>query len=81
MGLGEGKLYGRKEWKGEGSDSETTWKRFLQLVLFDLKNPTWKQYLPQKTLYLQAPLLGWASLDAPTPNKLLVGIVELSLEK
>lgn len=34
-----------------------------QLVLFDLKNPTWKLYLPQKTLYLQAPLLGWASLD------------------
>ena len=32
-------------------------------------------------LYLQAPLLGWASLDAPTHNKLLVGIVELSLEK
>lgn len=36
---------------------------------------------PQKTLYLQAPLLGWASLDALTPNKLLVGIVKLSLEK
>ena len=32
-------------------------------------------------LYLQAPLLGWASLDAPTLNKLLVEIVELSLEK
>jgi len=53
----------------------------LSTLLFYLKNPTWKQYLPQKTLYLQAPLLGWASLDAPTPNKLLVGIVELSLEK
>lgn len=51
-----------------------------QLVLFDLKT-TWKLDLPQKTLYLQAPLLGWASLGAPTPNKLLVGIVELSLEK
>ena len=51
----------------------------LSTLLFDLKNPTWKH--PQKTLYLQAPLLGWASLDAPTPNKLLVGIVELSLEK
>jgi hypothetical protein len=40
-----------------------------QLVLFDLRNPTRKLSLPQKTLYLQAPLLGWASLDAPTPNK------------
>ncbi|KAJ0053248.1 hypothetical protein Pint_01263 [Pistacia integerrima] len=36
---------------------------------------------PQKTLYLQAPLLGWASLDAPTPNKLLVGIVGTIAEK
>ncbi|KAI5664299.1 hypothetical protein M9H77_23622 [Catharanthus roseus] len=45
----------------------------------------------KKTLYLQAPLLysrasfapllGRASFDAPTPNKLLVRIVELSLEK
>ena len=43
----------------------------LYLPYIDLKNPTWKQYLPQKTLYLQ---LGWASFDAPTPNKLLVGI-------
>lgn len=27
----------------------------------------------------QLQCLGWASLDAPTPNKLLVGIVKLSL--
>lgn len=52
-----GKLYGA---------DRTVWK---VARLPDLKNSTWKLYLLQKTLYLQAPLLGWASLDAPTPNK------------
>lgn len=33
------------------------------------------------TLKRPALLLGWASLYAPTPNKVLVEIVELSLEK
>ena len=33
------------------------------------------------TLKRPAPLLGWASFDASTPNKLRVEIVELSLEK
>uniref|UniRef100_A0A2N9GHJ8 Cytochrome c assembly protein domain-containing protein n=1 Tax=Fagus sylvatica TaxID=28930 RepID=A0A2N9GHJ8_FAGSY len=50
-------------------------------LVLTLKRPALPNIDAKKTLYLQAPLLGWASLDAPTPNKLLVGIVELSLEK
>lgn len=48
-----------------------------QLVLFDLKKSNLETPLSPSPFTL----LGWASLDAPTPNKLLVGIVELSLEK
>ncbi|KAL0294613.1 UNVERIFIED_CONTAM: putative cytochrome c biosynthesis protein [Sesamum calycinum] len=40
-----------------------------------------KFFEPRNPSISKAPLLGWASFDASTPNKLRVGIVELSLEK
>ncbi|KAM7249870.1 hypothetical protein ACFE04_019649 [Oxalis oulophora] len=51
------------------------------LIYFIIELAIFVASIVQKTLYLQAPCIGWASLEAPTPNKKKVGIVELSLEK